>query len=66
MDANQQPTVSCPNCGAVITCGCQQRVASNGAHVCTNCHAAYEQNLYAQQHLVQLANNALTNEEPTA
>jgi len=36
---------SCPNCGAQITCGCQQRVASNGANVCQNCVAMYEQSL---------------------
>jgi ribosomal protein L31 len=51
---NQQPTVTCPNCGAVITCGCQQRTASNGVNVCSSCHGQYEQNLYAQQQLQQL------------
>lgn len=54
MDANQQPTVTCPNCGAVITCGCQQRIASNGSNVCTNCHAQYEQNLYATYQMMKL------------
>ncbi len=51
---SDQPTVTCPNCGSVITCGCQQRVASNGAHVCSSCHAQYEQNLYAAIQLQQL------------
>lgn len=54
---NQQPTVTCPNCNSVITCGCQQRVASNGAPVCSSCHPQYEQNLYANQQLQQLSNS---------
>jgi len=33
---------TCPNCGAQITCGCQERIASNGAKICTNCIANYE------------------------
>lgn len=36
---------TCPNCGAQITCGCQERTASNGAKICTNCIAFYEQKL---------------------
>jgi len=35
----------CPNCGSEITCGCQDRIASNGAKVCQNCVALYEQQL---------------------
>lgn len=36
---------SCTNCGATITCGCQERVASNGVKVCSNCITAYENQL---------------------
>jgi transcription elongation factor Elf1 len=36
---------TCPNCNAQITCGCQVRTASNGAKVCSNCLAHYEQKL---------------------
>lgn len=36
---------TCPNCGSQITCGCQDRVASNGAKVCSTCVALYEQQL---------------------
>lgn len=35
----------CTNCGAQITCGCQERTASNGVQVCSNCVALYEQSL---------------------
>lgn len=35
----------CTNCGAEITCGCQERTASNGVQVCSNCIALYEQSL---------------------
>lgn len=36
---------NCPNCGAVITCGCQRKTASDGKQGCTQCIPAYEQNL---------------------
>lgn len=36
---------SCNNCGATITCGCQDRIASDGKQVCTQCSASYEQQL---------------------
>lgn len=36
---------TCPNCGTQITCGCQERVASNGNKVCGNCITAYENTL---------------------
>jgi len=35
----------CSNCQSTLTCGCQQRVASNGATVCANCIARYEAQL---------------------
>lgn len=36
---------NCPNCGAVITCGCQRKTASDGKQGCTQCIPAYEQAL---------------------
>ena len=36
---------TCNNCGTTITCGCQERVASNGKQVCGACITAYEQSL---------------------
>lgn len=36
---------NCQNCGAQITCGCQDRVASDGKKVCSNCLASYEEHL---------------------
>lgn len=47
---------TCNNCGTTITCGCQERVASNGKQVCNACLSAYEQSLI-------LAN--VTTQEPT-
>ena len=41
--------MNCPNCRAAITCGCQKRVASNGAQVCSSCIQAYEQMLANQK-----------------
>jgi hypothetical protein len=35
----------CSNCQTTLSCGCQQRVASNGATVCANCIASYEAQL---------------------
>jgi hypothetical protein len=34
--------MTCINCGATLSCGCQQRTASNGGSACTNCIASYE------------------------
>ena len=34
--------MNCTNCNAVITCGCQKRVASDGRQVCSSCLASYE------------------------
>ena len=31
----------CPNCGRVLTCGCQKAVAQNGATVCNSCVSSY-------------------------
>ncbi len=39
---------TCSNCGSAITCGCQERVASNGVKVCANCYVNYEQQLHPQ------------------
>jgi hypothetical protein len=36
---------NCPNCGAVITCGCQRKTASDGKQGCSQCIPAYEQTL---------------------
>lgn len=39
----------CNNCHSTLSCGCQQRIASNGASVCANCIAAYEAKLLNQK-----------------
>lgn len=39
---------TCTNCGTTITCGCQDRIASNGTRVCTNCISSYEIQINAQ------------------
>ena len=39
----------CNNCQSTLSCGCQQRVASNGANVCANCITAYEAKLISQK-----------------
>lgn len=36
------PMPTCPNCGTVISCGCQRVVASDGAEVCDECADGYE------------------------
>lgn len=35
----------CSNCGTQISCGCQDRIASNGVMVCASCISSYEQQL---------------------
>lgn len=47
---------TCTNCGTQITCGCQERTASDGKQVCSNCIAAYE------NHLQQINNENSTSQ----
>ena len=42
---------TCPNCGAQLTCGCQQRVASDGKKACGSCIITYEQQLIVTRSL---------------
>jgi len=35
----------CTNCGRTITCGCQERTASDGKKTCSSCNTQYEQTL---------------------
>ena len=53
---------SCNNCGAAITCGCQDRIASNGKQVCTQCSVSYEQQLILANAQSILQNNIEQNE----
>jgi len=39
----------CGNCNGRMTCGCQQRIASDGKKVCTSCLATYEKQLKAKK-----------------
>lgn len=39
---------NCLNCKAKLSCGCQQRKASDGKSVCANCLANYENQLKQQ------------------
>lgn len=45
----------CQNCGAVLTCGCQQRTTSTGQPACQNCINAYEQQIAQQNKMVEQA-----------
>lgn len=49
--------MKCPNCGSALSCGCQKRVASDGAQVCTNCLSSYEIKIQSEK-----AKNAITNQ----
>jgi hypothetical protein len=40
--------MNCPNCNSQLSCGCQQRKASDGKAVCTNCLPFYEGNLKSE------------------
>lgn len=44
--------MNCPNCRAVISCGCQKRSASDGRQVCSSCLTTYEQNLQRNKKLL--------------
>lgn len=56
---------SCPNCGAQITCGCQDRNASDGTRVCSNCVAFYEQQLALIKQSLQQNENTTSQQNQT-
>jgi hypothetical protein len=37
--------MTCANCGATLTCGCQKKVASDGKLCCSKCVTSYEQKI---------------------
>ena len=37
--------MTCSNCNARLSCGCQRKTASDGKACCSNCIASYENNL---------------------
>jgi hypothetical protein len=39
----------CDNCKTHLSCGCQKRIASDGASCCENCIVTYEANLLAKK-----------------
>ncbi len=54
---------TCINCGSQITCGCQDRVATDGKKVCGSCIVTYEQQLIAQRNLEPQIQSSLTMDE---
>lgn len=55
----------CLNCGAQITCGCQDRVAADGKTVCVVCVEKYNRDLNSPQPLQNLDfNNVVENNKP--
>jgi PHP family Zn ribbon phosphoesterase len=53
---------TCTNCGSTITCGCQDRIASDGKKVCGNCLASYEDKMKLEALIAQ--SNNTQNENP--
>ena len=51
----------CQNCGAQLTCSCQQRTTSDGKPACQNCIAFYEQDLVQAKSIQQQVDNNITN-----
>jgi|694.fasta_scaffold00187_13 hypothetical protein len=37
--------MTCSNCGARLSCGCQRKTASDGKACCSNCISFYEKGL---------------------
>lgn len=50
----------CQNCGAQLTCSCQQRTTSDGKPACQNCIGFYEQDLVRAKNIQLQANNTTT------
>jgi len=49
--------MKCPNCNTALSCGCQQRTASDGRQVCSSCAQAYEHNLQVKRREQQNGSN---------
>lgn len=47
----------CSNCKTSLSCGCQQRTASDQRAVCTNCITTYENQLLAARNNAKLNSN---------
>jgi hypothetical protein len=56
----------CTNCGSQITCGCQDRTASDGRKVCSSCIVSYEQQLNAARNIQLININASLNNEKSS
>jgi hypothetical protein len=62
---------TCTNCGTTITCGCQDRIASNGVRVCANCIGSYEAQIILNNFSASIQNISSSsktnseNEKPT-
>jgi hypothetical protein len=48
---------TCTNCGSQITCGCQDRVATDGKKACGSCIVTYEQQLNEKRILENVNGN---------
>lgn len=51
----------CPNCKARLSCGCQLKVASDKARVCTQCLSAYESALATKKKVGSSPRNEVIN-----
>lgn len=51
--------VACPNCGALITCNCQNRTTSDNKQACSNCIEEYEKQKQLKQHNDNMLNTYL-------
>jgi len=40
--------MTCGNCGARLSCGCQRKTAADGTSCCTSCIAFYEKGLLSK------------------
>lgn len=47
----------CNNCKTTLSCGCQNRTASNGVQVCSNCILSYENKIVALKNNEKLNKN---------
>jgi hypothetical protein len=56
---------NCSNCGAVITCGCQRKTASDGKQGCAQCIPKYEQALrQGKKEISRYSNNPSSQPKP--
>ncbi len=57
--------MTCSNCGARLSCGCQRKTARDGKACCSSCIAFYEKDLASKPATTTTTKTTVTSGAPT-